>query len=54
MGFLAGAMSWWILLALISGHFRDRFDNRAAVRMNRIAVLAIGGFGVITTGLALK
>jgi threonine/homoserine/homoserine lactone efflux protein len=54
LGIFAGAMFWWIVLALVSGHFRDRFDDRAIVRMNRIAAFAIGGFGLITMGLALK
>jgi threonine/homoserine/homoserine lactone efflux protein len=53
-GIFAGAMFWWTALALISGHFRDRFDDRAVLWMNRIAALAIGGFGLITMGLALR
>ena len=54
LGIFAGAMVWWILLALISGHFRDRFNDRAVFWMNRIAAFAIGGFGLITIALALK
>lgn len=54
LGIFVGAMSWWTLLALISGHFRDRFNDRAVVWMNRIAALAIGAFGLITIGLAWK
>lgn len=53
-GIFAGAMFWWTVLALVSGHFRDRFDDRAVLWMNRIAALAIGGFGLITMGLALR
>jgi hypothetical protein len=53
-GIFAGAMFWWTVLALVSGHFRDRFDDRAVLWMNRIAALAIGAFGLITMGLALR
>jgi threonine/homoserine/homoserine lactone efflux protein len=54
LGIFAGAMFWWILLAAIAGSFRDRFNDRAVVWLNRIAALAIGAFGLITMGLALK
>jgi threonine/homoserine/homoserine lactone efflux protein len=54
LGIFAGAMFWWTLLALISGRFRDRFDDRAVVRMNRIAAVAISGFGLFTIALAWK
>jgi heme A synthase len=47
-------MLWWMLLAFISGHFRDRFNDRAVVWLNRIAAGAIGAFGLITMGLAFK
>ena len=48
VGIFAGAMVWWIILTLASNHFRDRFNDHAMLWMNRIAGLAIGGFGVIT------
>jgi threonine/homoserine/homoserine lactone efflux protein len=48
LGIFAGAMVWWIILTLASNHFRDRFNDRAMLWMNRIAGLAIGGFGVLT------
>jgi threonine/homoserine/homoserine lactone efflux protein len=54
VGIFAGATFWWILLALISGHFRDRFNDRAVLWMNRIAAFAIGGFGLVTMLLARK
>jgi threonine/homoserine/homoserine lactone efflux protein len=54
LGIFCGAMFWWTLLASISGHFRDRFNDRAVVWLNRIGALAIGAFGLITMGLALK
>ena len=54
LGIFLGAMFWWTLLAMISGHFRDRFNDRAVVWLNRIGALAIGAFGLITMGLALR
>jgi threonine/homoserine/homoserine lactone efflux protein len=48
LGIFAGAMAWWIILTLASNHFRDRFNDHAMLWMNRIAGLAIGGFGVLT------
>ena len=51
-GIFAGAMVWWTILALVAARFRDRFDRRAQVWMNRIAGLAIGAFGAITILLA--
>jgi threonine/homoserine/homoserine lactone efflux protein len=53
-GIFAGAMAWWILLALVAGHFRDRVTDRAVVWLNRIAAGAICTFGLITMGLAVK
>jgi len=53
-GIFAGAMLWWTLLALISGGFRDRFNDRAVVWLNRIAAGAIGAFGLITMGMAMR
>lgn len=48
LGIFAGSMLWWVTLSLIAGHFRDRFDDRSVVWMNRIAAFAIGAFGVVT------
>ncbi len=47
-GIFCGSMLWWIVLASIANRFRDRFDDRAMLRMNRVAALAIGGFGIVT------
>jgi len=52
LGIFCGSMIWWIVLAMISSYFRDRFDDRAVLWMNRIAALAIGGFGVVTMSIA--
>jgi threonine/homoserine/homoserine lactone efflux protein len=51
-GIFTGAMLWWVVLSLAANHFRDRFDDRAVLWMNRIAGLAIGGFGILTMLLA--
>ncbi len=51
-GIFTGGMFWWIFLALISSHFRERFDRHAMRRMNRIAGLAIGSFGIVTVILS--
>jgi len=54
LGIFTGSMIWWVVLALISGHFRDRFNDAAVVAMNRIAAFAIGGFGLLTMLIARK
>jgi threonine/homoserine/homoserine lactone efflux protein len=45
-GIFCGSMAWWIVLSSIVNHFRDRFNDRILLLMNRFAGLAIGGFGV--------
>ena len=52
LGIFLGAMLWWTALVAVSGHFRDRFNSRAMLWMNRVAGIAIGGFGVATLILA--
>ena len=52
LGIFSGSIIWWSFLAMISGHFRDRFTDRTVVWMNRIASFAIGGFGLVTMLLA--
>jgi threonine/homoserine/homoserine lactone efflux protein len=44
-GILLGAMLWWGVLVLLANRFREHFNERAMLWMNRIAGLAIGGFG---------
>jgi threonine/homoserine/homoserine lactone efflux protein len=51
-GIFCGAMLWWIAVVLAGSHFRGRFDDRAMLWMNRIAGLAIGGFGIVTLALS--
>ena len=45
-GIFCGSMAWWIVLSVIVNHFRDRFNHRLLLLMNRFAGLAIGGFGI--------
>ena len=47
-GIFCGSMAWWIVLCSIVNRFRDRFNDRNLLLMNRFAGLAIGGFGVAT------
>jgi threonine/homoserine/homoserine lactone efflux protein len=54
LGIFCGSMIWWIVLAFVSGHFRDSFNDRAVVWMNRIASFAIAGFGIVTMLIARK
>lgn len=51
-GIFCGAMLWWIALAAATDHFRGRFNDNAMLWMNRIAGLAIGGFGIVTLALS--
>jgi threonine/homoserine/homoserine lactone efflux protein len=51
-GIFTGAMTWWVVLSLGANHFRDRFNDNAVCWMNRIAGMAIGGFGLLTMLLA--
>jgi threonine/homoserine/homoserine lactone efflux protein len=53
-GIFCGSMLWWVSLVLMVDRFRGRFDLRAMRGMNRIAGLAIGGFGVVTFLIGLK
>jgi threonine/homoserine/homoserine lactone efflux protein len=45
-GIFCGSMMWWIVLGSIVNRFRDRFSDGTMLWMNRIAGLAIGGFGI--------
>jgi threonine/homoserine/homoserine lactone efflux protein len=51
-GISAGAMAWWIFLAIVASHFRERFGHGAMCWMNRVAGVAIGVFGAITVILS--
>jgi threonine/homoserine/homoserine lactone efflux protein len=54
LGIFCGSMMWWIVLAVVSGHFRDRINDNTVVWMNRIAALSIGAFGIVTMAIANK
>lgn len=54
LGIFCGSMLWWIVLAVVAGHFRSRFTDRAVVWMNRIGSVAITAFGVLTMALAAR
>ncbi len=47
-GILCGSMLWWIVLVTLVNWLRDRFNDNSMRWMNRIAGLAIGGFGIFT------
>jgi threonine/homoserine/homoserine lactone efflux protein len=51
-GILAGAMLWWLIVAVTASHFRDRMDDRALRKMNRIAGVALGAFGLAMLALS--
>ena len=51
-GIFLGAMLWWGVLVLLANRFRERFNERAMLWMNRIAGLAIGGFGAAAIAFA--
>ena len=52
-GIFTGSMVWWTILVLTVDRLRDRFNSRAMCWMNRIAGLAIGGFGIVTFALGI-
>ena len=45
-GIFCGSMVWWIVLGSIVNLFRNRFNDRILLLMNRLAGLLIGGFGI--------
>ncbi len=53
-GIFCGSMLWWVTLVLLVNRFRDRFDEGAMRAMNRIAGIAIGGFGVVTFLIGIR
>lgn len=53
LGIFLGSMLWWMVLIGIVNRFRDRFNDGTMLWMNRIAGLAIGGFGAVTLMLTL-
>jgi threonine/homoserine/homoserine lactone efflux protein len=47
VGVFWGSMAWWVLLSSIVSHFRDRFNGRLLLLMNRISGLTMVVFGVV-------
>jgi threonine/homoserine/homoserine lactone efflux protein len=47
-GIFAGSMLWWTLLVFTTNRYRESFDGRMLLWMNRVAGIAIGVFGVVT------
>ena len=52
-GIFCGSMLWWVTLVTLVNWLRDRFNENSMRWMNRIAGLAIGGFGLFTFVLGL-
>ena len=48
LGIFCGSMAWWIVLTGVVCRLRDKFNDHAMLWLNRIAGLAIGGFGVVS------
>ncbi len=46
-GVFWGSMAWWVLLSSIVNHFRDRFNGRLLLLMNRISGLTMVVFGLV-------
>jgi threonine/homoserine/homoserine lactone efflux protein len=53
LGIFSGSLLWWCALITIVNRFRSRFDDRMLLWMNRVAGVAIGGFGAFTLILSL-
>jgi threonine/homoserine/homoserine lactone efflux protein len=47
-GIFCGSMLWWIILVVTVNRLRDRFNEASICWMNRVAGVAIGGFGLVT------
>jgi threonine/homoserine/homoserine lactone efflux protein len=45
-GVLAGSALWWLLLSVVVGHWRSRFDAQARRWVNRVSALMLAGFAV--------
>ena len=54
VGIFCGSMAWWIVLSSIVNCFRGRFNDRILRLMNRVAGLAIGGFGIVVCVLSRR
>ncbi len=52
-GMFVGSMVWWLILIGMINYFRDKFDDRSMLWMNRIGGMAIGAFGAVMLVLGL-
>ncbi len=53
MGFFAGSVMWWTLLATVVNLFRQQFRPRHMVTINHAAGVIIAGLGLYTTIVSL-
>jgi threonine/homoserine/homoserine lactone efflux protein len=51
-GIFCGSMAWWIILASGVNLLRSRINDRGMRWMNRVAGIAIGGFGLVNVLLS--
>jgi len=51
-GIFCGSMVWWLVLSSIVNLFRDRFNDRILLSINRLAGILIAGFGIIAIVLS--
>ncbi|MFH0825029.1 MAG: LysE family transporter [Pseudomonadota bacterium] len=47
LGVFVGSASWWLILTCGIGIFREKFDHRARIWVNRISGAIIASFGLI-------
>lgn len=53
-GVFAGSVLWWLLLAALVGHARERIDARWQRRINRGSALVLAAFAIAGLGVALQ
>ena len=51
-GIFCGSKTWWTILASAANLLRGRITNRSMRWMNRVAGIAIGGFGLVNVVLS--
>jgi threonine/homoserine/homoserine lactone efflux protein len=52
LGIFCGSMAWWTILASSVNLLRNRITDRTMRSMNRVAGIAIGGFGLVNVILS--
>lgn len=48
LGVFAGSALWWLLLSIGAGLFREKFNSRSLLWINRISGAVIAAFGAVT------